>query len=110
MQNTIVHHEGATSLKAAVRKIKPAGAVIKIGLDIHALIYVAVAQYDQLLPKPARRFAPVEFVPWVESQPDRARRPGRVRLAHGAFPTRLSAGAKTSGHPGKRLSCNGSSA
>ena len=27
---------------------------------------VAVAQYDQLLPKAARRFAPSEFVPWVE--------------------------------------------
>ena len=26
---------------------------------------VAVAQYDQLLPKPARRLAPSEFVPWV---------------------------------------------
>ena len=27
---------------------------------------MAVAQYDQLLPKPARRLAPSEFVPWVE--------------------------------------------
>jgi transposase len=67
MKNTIVHHEGAASLKAAVGKVKPGAAVIKIGLDVHALFYVAVAQYDQLLPKAARRLRPTEFVPWVES-------------------------------------------
>ena len=33
---------------------------------MHARLYVAVAQYDQLLPKAARRLAPSEFVPWVE--------------------------------------------
>ena len=66
MKNTIVHHEGAASLEVAVNKIKLSGSVIKIGLDVHARLYVAVAQYDQLLPKPARRLAPSEFVPWVE--------------------------------------------
>ena len=66
MKNTIVHHEGAASLKVAVNKIGLSGSIIKIGLDVHARIYVAVAQYDQLLPKPARRLAPLEFVPWVE--------------------------------------------
>jgi len=66
MKNTIVHHEGAASLKVAVNKIKLPGSIIKIGLDVHARLYVAVAQYDQLLPKPARRLAPLEFVPWVE--------------------------------------------
>ena len=66
MKNTIVHHEGAASLKVAVNKIKLSGSIIKIGLDVHARLYVAVAQYDQLLPKPARRLAPSEFVPWVE--------------------------------------------
>lgn len=66
MQNTIVHHEGAASLKVAVKKVRLSGSIIKIGLDVHARIYVAVAQYDQLLPKPARRLAPSEFVPWVE--------------------------------------------
>ena len=40
--------------------------MIKIGLDVHARLYVAVAQYDQLLPKAARRFEPSELVPWVE--------------------------------------------
>jgi transposase len=67
MQNTIVHHEGAASLKVAVGKVKLSGAVIKIGLDVHARVYVAVMQYDHLLPKPARRFSPVEFGPWVEA-------------------------------------------
>ena len=67
MKNTIVHHEGAASLKVAVKKIRLCGSVIKIGLDVHARLYVAVAQYDQLLPKPARRLAPSEFVPWVTS-------------------------------------------
>ena len=66
MQNTIVHYEGTTSLEAVGIRIKPRAAVIKIGLDVHARVYVAVAQYDQLLPKPARRMAPFEFVPWVE--------------------------------------------
>ncbi len=65
MKNTIVHHEGAASLKVAVKKIKLSGSIIKIGLDVHVRLYVAVAQYDQLLPKPARRLAPTEFVPWV---------------------------------------------
>jgi transposase len=67
MQNTIVHYEGAASLEVAVNRIKLNSSVIKIGLDVHARVYVAVAQYDQLLPKPARRFAPLEFVPWVEA-------------------------------------------
>ena len=50
MKNTIVHHEGAASLKVAVNKIRLSGSVIKIGLDVHARLYVAVAQYDQLCP------------------------------------------------------------
>jgi transposase len=66
MQNTIVHYEGATSLEAAATKVKPSGARIKIGLDVHARLYVAVAQYDHLLPKPARRLRPEQFTPWVE--------------------------------------------
>jgi transposase len=66
MKNTIVHHEGAASLEVAVGKVKLSGSIIKIGLDVHARLYVAVAQYAQLLPKPARRLAPTEFLPWVE--------------------------------------------
>ena len=67
MKNTIVHHEGAASLEAVASKVKPKGAQIKIGLDMHARVYVAVAQYDHLLPKAARRLRPCEFVPWVEA-------------------------------------------
>ncbi len=66
MLKTIVHHEGVRSLERTGTRIKGAPAQIKIGLDVHAQVYVAVAQYDQLLPKAARRFAPSEFVPWVE--------------------------------------------
>jgi transposase len=67
MKNTIVHYEGAASLEAVATKVKPRGARIKIGLDVHAYFYVAVAQYDHLLPKAARRVRPGEFVPWVEA-------------------------------------------
>jgi transposase len=66
MTNTIVHYEGAASLEVAVNKVKLSRSIIKIGLDMHARLYVAVAQYDHLLPKPARRLAPSQFVPWVE--------------------------------------------
>ena len=66
MKYTIVHDEGATSLEGAVGKVKLSGSVIKLGLDMHARVYVVVAQYDHLLPKAARRFSPCEFVPWVE--------------------------------------------
>ena len=67
MKNTIVHHEGTTSLEGVVGKVKLSSSLIKLGLDIHLKQYVVVAQYDQLLPKAARRFWPGEFVPWVES-------------------------------------------
>jgi transposase len=67
MYNTIVHHEGAPALTGAVHKVGFSGSVIKLGLDIHSRLYVVVAQYDRLLPKAPRRFAPNEFVPWVES-------------------------------------------
>jgi transposase len=66
MKNTIVHDEGAASLEVAIDRIKLSRSMIKIGLDVHARLYVAVAQYDHLLPKPARRLAPMEFLPWVE--------------------------------------------
>ena len=66
MKNIIVHDEGATSPEVAVSRIRGNHSIIKIGLDVHARVYVAVAQYDQLLPKPARRLSPAEFMPWVE--------------------------------------------
>lgn len=66
MKNTIVHYEGTASLEAVATKVKLNLALIKIRLDMHARLYLAVAQYDHLLPKAARRFSPNEFVPWVK--------------------------------------------
>jgi transposase len=54
-------------LEAVATKVKLRGAEIKIGLDVHARLYVAVAQYDHLLPKAARRLRPEQFMPWVET-------------------------------------------
>jgi transposase len=67
MNKTIVHHERAASLEATAKTVEPFSSVIKLGLDIHAKLYVVVAQYDHALPKPARRLAPQEFAPWVEA-------------------------------------------
>jgi transposase len=66
MNKTIVHHEGVAALTAAGHNVKVSSSVIKLGLDIHSRLYVVVAQYDHALPKAARRFAPQEFVPYVE--------------------------------------------
>jgi hypothetical protein len=65
MNKTIVHHEGAASLKAADHHVNNTASTIKLGVDIHARLYVVVVQYDHALPKAARRFAPADFVPWV---------------------------------------------
>src|SRR3954462_5425493 len=67
MSKTIVHHERGTSPKAPVHQPTRILSTIKLGLDIHQSWHVVVAQYDHALPKPPRRFAPGEVVPWVES-------------------------------------------
>lgn len=67
MKKTIVHPEGAAAPAAAGTKPSHTPAVIKLGLDIHAQVYVVVAQHDHAALRPPRRFAPGEFVPWVES-------------------------------------------
>jgi transposase len=41
--------------------------VIKLGVDVHQACYVVAVQEDHATPKPARRFAPAEFLSWVES-------------------------------------------
>ena len=66
-KKTIVHNEGAAALTVAGYKTNGSGSRIKLGLDIHSRLYVVTAQHDHALPKPPRRFAPAEFVPWVES-------------------------------------------
>src|SRR5437867_1449045 len=68
MNKTIVHfNEGAAASAAAGTHTSLQPAVIKLGLDIHAKVYVVVAQHDHAALRPPRRFAPPEFVPWVES-------------------------------------------
>ena len=66
IDNTFVHHERAAALTAAAPKISLQPAVIKLGLDIHTKTYVVVAQHDHAALRPPQRFAPGEFVPWVE--------------------------------------------
>lgn len=67
MSKTIVHRERGASPKAPGHQPTPIRSTIKLGLDIHQARHVVVAQYDHALPKPPRRFAPGEVVPWVES-------------------------------------------
>ena len=40
-------------------------SVIKLGNDVHARLYVVVAQYDHAALKPPMRFAPKDLLPWV---------------------------------------------
>lgn len=67
MEKIILHRTGAAPTGAAGTDRSFLGATIKLGLDIHQACYVVVAQEDHAMPKPARRFRPEEFVPWVES-------------------------------------------
>jgi len=67
MNKTIVHHEGAAALTAAGHHTKTRPATVKLGVDIHSQFYVVAAQYDHAAIKPPRRFAPEQFVPWVET-------------------------------------------
>ena len=66
MHKTIVHHGWTGSPELANEKTTSLAHTIKLGLDIHKERYVVVAQYDHSTPKPARRFSPADFVPWVE--------------------------------------------
>ena len=67
MTNTTVHYKEASTPVVAGPQHGSTPATIKLGLDIHAKLYVVAAQYDHALPKPPRRFEPEQFVPWVES-------------------------------------------
>jgi transposase len=67
MKKTIVHHEGAAALAVAGHETKFTPATIKLGVDVHSRFYVVAVQHDHALPKPPRRFAPQDFVPWVEA-------------------------------------------
>ena len=67
MKKNIVHHEGVAALAATGHDYQTPRPAIKLGLDIHQARYVVVAQEGHATPKPARRFLPHEFVPWVET-------------------------------------------
>ena len=65
MEKYILHRTVAAPSGAAGTDRNFSGTTIKLGLDIHQACYVVAAQEDHATPKPARRFAPAEFVPWV---------------------------------------------
>ena len=67
MKQIILHRIGAVQTGAAETDRSFSGTTIKLGLDIHAASYVVAVQEDHATPKPARRFRPEEFVPWVET-------------------------------------------
>jgi transposase len=68
MKNYTVLHSVTAAPAVAKSKVKRNGSLLKIGLDIHREKFVVVAQYDHATPRPPHRFAPAEFVPWVEAR------------------------------------------
>jgi transposase len=67
MKQVLLHCAGADPTGAAGTDRNPSLPTIKLGLDIHAASYVVAVQEGHATPKPARRLAPAEFVPWVET-------------------------------------------
>jgi len=67
MKTATVHRNGVAASAAAGPQSSKPGSTIKLGVDIHSRLYVVAAQHDHALPKPPRRLAPEEFLPWVES-------------------------------------------
>ena len=68
MKKYTVFHSVTTAPAAAKSKVNKSGSLLKIGLDIHREEFVVVAQYDHATPRSPQRFAPAEFVPWVEAR------------------------------------------
>ena len=68
MKKYTVFHSVTAAPATAKSKVKRSGSLLKIGLDIHREKFVVVAQYDHATPRPPQRFAPAEFVPWVEAR------------------------------------------
>src|SRR5450432_2809681 len=66
MNQKIIHQKVADVLATAGNQYQNLLPAIKLGLDIHQACYVVAAQEDHATPRPARRFRPEEFVPWVE--------------------------------------------
>lgn len=65
MLKTKIDHKKVTALAAAETSYQSGPAVIKLGVDMHQSALVVAVQEDHATPKPARRFAPEAFVPWV---------------------------------------------
>jgi len=68
MKKNTVCHSVTAAPAAANSKVKRSGSLLKIGLDIHREKFVVVAQYDHATPRPPQRFAPAEFLPWVQAR------------------------------------------
>ena len=67
MKKNNVHHARVSALAGTGHDDQQRPAAIKLGLDIHQARHVVVAQEGHSTPRPARRFLPHEFVPWVET-------------------------------------------
>jgi transposase len=67
IKNTIID-DVAAAPAAAGNKVGKTGSILKLGLDIHKEKFVVVAQHDHATPRAPRRFAPSEFIPWVEAR------------------------------------------
>ena len=68
MKKYTVSHSVTAAPAAARRKVNRRGSLLKLGLDIHREKFVVAAQYDHATPRPPQRFAPAEFLPWVEAR------------------------------------------
>ena len=68
MKDYTVFRSVTAAPAAAKSKVNKSGSLLKIGLDIQREKFVVVAQYDHATPRPSHRFAPAEFVPWVEAR------------------------------------------
>ena len=66
--NYILKKDVTASLKAVGNHSKSTPAVIKVGLDVHATLYVAAVQEDHATPKPPTRHSPDGFLLWVGKQ------------------------------------------
>ena len=60
-----IHHEVGAALAVTGNPYQSTPAAIKLGVDVHQGSYTVVAQEDHSTPRPAQRFVPGEFVPWV---------------------------------------------
>jgi hypothetical protein len=68
MKKYTVFGSVAAAPATAKLKINKSGSLLKLGLDIHWDKFVMVAQYDHATLRPARGFAPAQFLPWVEAR------------------------------------------